>query len=250
MSTNFIKSRVTPVGAVLVALIGACVAALWLTTAVTERQIEQAIRRDFTAASYLAVLQVEGERMRRYEKETFIHIIDAKERARYMAEFDRSYTQLLSLMDSMQAPSGDSFTDKDRTEMSTWKTAALHYGSAFTHLGLRALAIDAEKLSPEQRARQTLDFNELITDGKNQFRVLLLGAERMRLDKERSAKAIAGEVGSLMLSTRVSVLLAGLLLIGALLVLLRPQARKLPAAHGARADGTGSHGAWAASAHS
>lgn len=219
---DLIKSYVTPASAGLALFIAALMAAFWLTASSTEHQIEQAVRRDFTAAGFLSRLQVEGEKMRRFEKEAFIHINDAGQRQKYFKEFDHSYSVLLSLLDSMLAPSGTSFTDADRVDMAQWKVAALVYGSQFTALIHQAELGDTDKLSAEQRAVRTLDFNARITEGKNRFRVLLGGTERLRQLKETGAQTIADDIARLLMYLRISIGISGIVLIGLLLYLLRP----------------------------
>lgn len=219
---DLIRDHITPVGATLVALVALLMTAFWLTASSTERQIEQAVRKDFTAAGYLARLQVEGEKMRRFEKEAFIHINDSRQRQLYFKEFDATYTHLLALLDEMQAPSSLSFTDADRSEMAQWKLAALFYGSQFTALLRQASLSDADKATPEQRSNRTLDFNARIADGKNRFRVLLTGTEHMRQRKEAGAQTIASDIARLLLVLRISIALSGLALAGLLLFLLRP----------------------------
>lgn len=223
---DMISDYITPVGAILVALVALLMSAFWLTAISTERQIEQAVRKDFTAAGYLSRLQVEGEKMRRYEKEAFIHINDSRQRQVYFNEFDGTYTHLLALLDGMQAPSSPTFTDADRSEMAQWKLAALFYGSQFTALLNQASLGDADKTTAEQRASRTLDFNARIADGKNRFPALLTGTERMRQQKEAGAQTIASDIAYLLLMLRISIALSGLALAGLLLYLLRP----LPAA--------------------
>ncbi|MFZ2989415.1 hypothetical protein, partial [Ideonella sp.] len=54
----------------------------WLTQA----GVERAIRQNFVAAGLLSQVQVEGEKLRRYEKEMFIHVADGPKRSGYVKE--------------------------------------------------------------------------------------------------------------------------------------------------------------------
>lgn len=216
------KRCVTPIGLVACLLILVFLVAIGAATAITDKTIEQGVRQNFAAAGLLAQLQLEGEKMRRYEKEMFIYVGEAGPRTKYVAEFDRSYSQLLALLDTLQAPSSDSFSPEDRAEMARWKDAALFYGSAFDKLSHRAQVLDAEKSSAEQRGPRTVEFNVAIAPAKDRFRELLDGTARMRAQKEAGAQRIAGEIGAALGRLRLGIVLAGLGLIGLMLYLLRP----------------------------
>ncbi len=195
---------------------------LW-GTAVSERHIERAVRHNFTAAGLLARLQVDAEKMRRYEKEMFIYAAVPDKRAGYLKEFDGAYGKLLATTDTMLAPSSLSFTNEERVTISSWKQAALFYTTEFGNLGRRASAAQASLplQSAEQRASMTLELNEGIKAGKDRFRELLQGAETMRVAKETHAQQIATDVGGIFNRLRLGVLIGGLLVAACTLAALR-----------------------------
>lgn len=196
---------------------------LW-GTSITEQGVEQAIRRNFTAAGKLSQIQVAGEKMRRFEKEMFIYVASPEKRAGYVKEFDTAYARLLDLLDDALAPSGTAFTDDERRDLLRWKEAASFYAAEFNTLSRRAADQSTAAMSVEQRAALTIDFNDRIKAGKDRFRELLSGTEKLREAKELRAQQIAQELQPIFSRLRVGTLLGGLVLVGAVLMILRSQA--------------------------
>lgn len=207
------------------ALVGLLVALFLWGTALTETGVEQAIRRNFTAAAKLSQIQVAGEKMRRFEKEMFIYVAVPDKRAGYAKEFDAAYSKLLEMLDDALAPSGVAFDDAERAELLKWKNATTFYANEFGALVRRAGELPLASMTQEQRATLSVDFNERIKAGKDRFRDLLAGTEKMRLAKEARSQQIAGELQPIFSRLRLGTMLGGLLLVAVVLVLLRRQAR-------------------------
>jgi hypothetical protein len=210
--------RSTVAIALLVALMVAGV--LW-GSAVTQSGVERAVRQNFVAAGLLSRLQVEGEKMRRYEKEMFIYVADPAKREGYVKEYEAAYTKMLTLLDSMLLPSSPYFTDAERTEVLRWKEAALFYAGDFANLSRKAATLQPATLSMEQRVGLTVDYNNAIKAGKDRFRELLAGTDKMRVAKEEAAQNIATEIDGTFFQLRAGVLAGGLVAIGLMLVMLR-----------------------------
>lgn len=156
--------------------------------------VDQAVRQNFVAAGLLSRLQVEGERMRRYEKEMFIYVAVPDKRAGYVKEFREAYDKALAVLDTMLAPSGPYFTDADRQKIAQWKAASAFYYGEFDRLAVRAEGMSFATMTPEQRAGLTVQYNDGIKAGKDRFRDLLNGTATMRGEKEASSQRIAGEI--------------------------------------------------------
>lgn len=218
-------------------LVAAMVAGVLWGTSSTQAGVERAVRQNFTAAGLLARLQVEGEKLRRYEKEMFIYVAVREKRSGYVAEFETSYTKLLALMDEMLQPSSLVFTDDERRQMAEWKSAAIIYANAFAALGRRAETISLASLSTEQRLGLTAEFNDAIKPAKDTFRVLLTGTEKMRSAKEAAAQRIAVDIDDTFFRLRVTVLAAGLVSIALVLLMARSRAGTVRPARPARALG-------------
>jgi hypothetical protein len=179
------------------------------------------VRENFVAAGLLAGVQIEGEKLRRYEKEMFIYVTNAGKRGGYVKEFDGAYTKLLNLLDTTLMPSGKVFSDEERTQILGWKNAAVFYANEFNSLGRKADIEFQQASTAEQRAAATVEYNNAIKAGKDRFRELLAGADKMRAAKEQSAQEIASDIDAVFSSLRTGVVLGGMLLIGMVLVTLR-----------------------------
>lgn len=196
------------------------VAVLWGSWA-TEANVERAVRQNFVAAGMLSRLQVEGEKMRRYEKEMFIYVAEAGKRSGYMKEHDAAYNKMLGLLDGMLMPSSSYFSDEERKQILAWKEAAVFYANEMASLARRAESMQVQSMTPEQRIGLTLQFNDGIKAGKDRFRELLAGTDKMRTAKEESAQTIAVDINATFQRLRIGVLLGGVLLIGLILASLR-----------------------------
>ncbi|MBL8344075.1 MAG: hypothetical protein JNN03_01395 [Rubrivivax sp.] len=207
--------------AAIVVLLIATVLGMFWGTQLTERGVEKAIRRNFNAAGHLAQLQVAGEKMRRFEKELFIYAAVPAKRSGYAKDFDTAYGQLLVLLDQMLAPSGKEFDDAERAEILRWKEAAVFYAAQFDQLARRAADAAQAATTSEQRVALTLELNDRIGPGKDRFRTLLDGSQKLRESKQAQSQEIAGELSALFGQLRLGVLAASLLIIGAAVLLWR-----------------------------
>lgn len=224
----------TVVGVVAAMAVGT----LWGVSA-TESRVEQAVGQNVAAASMLSRLQVEGEKMRRYEKELFIYVAVPDKRDGYAKEFDGAYTRLLALSNEMLAPSGKAFTDTERAEIAKWKEAASFYGSEFTKLVRRAQSTTIATLTNEQRLGLTVAYNEDIKAGKDRFRELLSGTDTMRQAKEKRSLALGDEMRSIFTQLRVGVLVGGLVALGLLIAAIRGRNQAAEPAPGVRRASVG-----------
>ncbi len=215
---NFTSKRFT-LGAVILVL--AMVMGVMWGTWRTEAGVERAVRQNFVAAGLLSQLQVEGEKMRRYEKEMFIYVAQNDKRSGYVKEFDGAHTRLLNQLDTMLAPSGTAFTEEERKQVLAWKEAAVFYTGQFAGLARRAEGQNPTSMTPDQRLGLTLEYNEGIKAGKDRFRELLGGTEKMRIAKEAAAQNIATEIDGTFQRLRVGVLLAGVAVVALLLLMTR-----------------------------
>jgi hypothetical protein len=223
------KTSATHSWAVLGLVAAMAAGTLW-GVAATEARVEQAVGQNVAAASLLSRLQVEGEKMRRYEKEMFIYVAVPEKRNGYVKEFDTAFTRLLGLSNDMLAPSSKAFTDAERGEIAKWKLAATFYGAEFNKLAQRAQGMNVAALTNEQRLGLTVSYNDDIKAGKDRFRELLTGTDTMRQAKETRSLALGDEMRSIFTQLRVGVLVGGLL--AAALVILSVRNNKKQAAAG------------------
>lgn len=176
-----------------VALMAGIVAVVAAAHRSAETKIEQAVRSNFVAAGLLSRVQIEAERMRRFEKEMFIYAAAGDNRAKYVKEFDEAHRRLLALMNEAAAPSHKGFSDEERIEMLKWLEATAFYSHEFRRI---AVQLDNGSLGAagDAKGELTLTANKLIGAGKDRFRTLLDGTARMREAKERSSLAIHDEI--------------------------------------------------------
>lgn len=219
----------------VIGLVAALVAGMLWGVAATERRVEQAVRQNVSAAALLSRLQVEGEKLRRYEKEMFIYVAVPDRRAGYVKEFETAYGRLLELTNDMLAPSSATFSDEERAEILKWKQAAVFYAGEFANLGRRALATNLATLTVEQRLGLTVSYNDDIKAGKDRFRELLTGTEKMRLEKEARTQRLAEEMARIFTQLRTGVLVGGLLVLAGILAPMRAQLFRRFGLHQAKA---------------
>ena len=156
-----------------------------------DKQVQQAARHNFSAASLATNIQIQGERMRRYEKEMFIYAAVPDKRAKYVKEFDDAYTTLLDQLNAAQASEHRGFSNADRAAIVSWSDATSFYASEF-----RKLAAAAETATPDQQAGLTTKLNAEIGPGKDRFRELLDGAGAMREQKLAASLAIGADIAA------------------------------------------------------
>jgi hypothetical protein len=179
----------TPLAITTALVMALFVAIVTIANQRVERNIEQAVKHNFAAAGLLSKLQVQAERMRRYEKEMFIYAAVADKRAKYVKEFDDAYTKLLDLQNQALASQHKGFTEADRAEVAKWAEATSFYTNEF-----RRTATTAELATAAQAAELTIKLNTDIGPGKDRFRSVLEGAAAMREAKEKASLEIQGDI--------------------------------------------------------
>jgi hypothetical protein len=179
----------TPLAIATAIVMAVFVAIVTFANQSVERNIEQAVKHNFAAAGLLSKLQVQAERMRRYEKEMFIYAAVADKRAKYVKEFDDAHTKLLDLQNQALASQHKGFTDADRAEVLKWAEATTFYTNEF-----RRTATSAELSTAAQATELTIKLNTDIGPGKDRFRSVLEGATAMREAKEKASLDIHGDI--------------------------------------------------------
>ena len=225
-------------------LMGGTVACVGLTNQYVERRVEQAVRHNFVAAGLLAKMQVQAERMRRFEKEMFIYAATPDKQAKYANEFDDAHAKLLQLQNAAASQQNKAFDDADRVRMSKWMDATTFYAHEFGKAVATAKTAQQSPLTADQRAELTLRLNNDIGAGKDRFRELLDGSASMREAKEAASLEIGHEIGAVL--RHVWMALAGL----AALVTLGAGVLSGRSAHGRIAGGGLARGAPAAGVRS
>ena len=218
-----------------VALMGALVASVMAAVVSAEDKVEPAIRQNFMASGLLARIQVQGEKMRRFEKEMFIYAAVPASRAKYVKEFDEAHVKLLALLTEASMPSAKSFSDEERQQIKGWAEATAFYTAEFLKIATAAETLGRQSTSPEDRAALTIKFNGDIKEGKDRFAALLNGAAKLREAKEQASLVINTEIDSVFRTLMLLVAgVAALAIVGAAYILpsasgasaVRPAARR------------------------
>lgn len=187
---RFLSGRFIGAMALMAVLVGGVAAGL----SMAQQKVEQAIRQNFTAAGLLSRIQVQGEKMRRYEKEMFIYAAVPASRSKYVKEFDEAHTKLLALLTEAAMPGNKAFGDDERLEIKAWTEATAYYTGEFLKIAGTADAIAVSALSVDDRAALTVRFNNDIKQGKDRFAALLNGTAKMREAKEQASLGINTEI--------------------------------------------------------
>jgi methyl-accepting chemotaxis protein len=189
---NSIRSKIFwGVGAVVLFVLLQSAAMWWYGNRVGN-QVKTAINQNFAAASLLSDVIIEAQKMRRFEKEMFIYAAVKEKREGYVKEWEGAQR---TMMDTLINGAADArkglFNATETQEMKTWMDAAQFYEREF-----RKTVDTARSLEATPPASLTIDLNTAIGPGKDRFRTLLGGAQKMREAKEKSSKDISGEIES------------------------------------------------------
>ncbi len=190
----------------------------------TPGKVEAIVAENLTATSMLSDLQVEAEKIRRYEKETFIYIAEPETRQKYQKEHEASAKRLFKTLNSMLAQSNKAFNEEERKQIDNWNTAAEFYVGEFAMLMQKASGLDNQNLTPLQQGMLTVQYNDGIKAGKDRFKLLVDRSETLRNDKEAAARNILTSISDLFCSLIVGVVL--LVAVAAGLVLWMLQSRQ------------------------
>ncbi|MDH3672670.1 MAG: hypothetical protein OES46_16185 [Gammaproteobacteria bacterium] len=166
------------------------------------------------ASNTLTRLAVEGQKLRRYEKEYFIYADNPQKREKYSSEWHESYAKLkegLALLLSHKS----TWSESDKAKARTWDDSLNAYANGFHK-------VDAAVTSG--LIQGTLNANKAIQDAKNEFRVFLKGTAAETDIKLRQARDHSEQVQDNV--ANIQVFLIGLsfvgLLIGAVILFTIP----------------------------
>jgi methyl-accepting chemotaxis protein len=167
-------------------------AAMWWYGNRVGNQVKTAINQNFAAASLLSDAIIEAQKLRRYEKEMFIYAAVKDKREGYVKEWDGAYrTMVETLINGVADARKGLFNAQETQEMKVWLEAAQFYEREF-----RKTADMARNQEAAPPASLTIDLNTAIGPGKDRFRTLLNGAQKMREAKEKQSKDISDEIES------------------------------------------------------
>jgi methyl-accepting chemotaxis protein len=174
----------------------------------SQEVVTSVVDRDFASSIEIGALAVEGEKLRRFEKEFFIYVDDSAKRAKYVQEWTESFNKLTAQL--AQLKSNPNYVDaRDRTVLNAWTAAAKSYGEGFNGI---VKEIDAGRLAGTREA------NAAIGPYKDKFRVLLDGAGSEQAKRINRSKDGIGDIKGQF--DIVTITLAALTLAGLVLAIL------------------------------
>lgn len=145
---------------------------------------EEAINRDFNTSLAIARAAIEGQKMRRFEKELFIYAGDQR-RKKYYEDWKQSFGSLKTMLVQMTNDKSGAWSDADRQEIAKWNNALDEYGRGFEQV---VAQIDSGALTG------TVQVNAAIKEAKDAFAVLLTGTEKAGDAKYHRAAASAIQI--------------------------------------------------------
>ncbi|MEE8482660.1 MAG: HAMP domain-containing protein [Acidiferrobacterales bacterium] len=147
--------------------------------------VTNAIQKDFNASNAISRIAIEGQKLRRYEKEFFIYANNTVKREKYVGEWDDAFINLASMLKDILEDTSGNWSDADKVEIGKWDKALKDYGEGFK---IVVANVNAGYI------KGTLDANTAIQDAKNKFKVLLKGASKGGQQKFESASSSAREI--------------------------------------------------------
>jgi methyl-accepting chemotaxis protein len=214
-----VRNKLTIVFSLLIAILFAQFGLVYYFTVKNASLVNQAIEAH-NASNALTRLAVEGQKLRRYEKEYFIYADNPQKREKYSSEWNGSYAKLkeeLALLLSHKS----TWSQSDKAKARTWDDSLNAYANGF-HKVDAAVTIGV--------IQGTLKANKAIQDAKNQFKVFLKGTAAEIDTKLRQARYHSAQVQDNLVN--IQIFLIGLsfagLLIGGIILFTIPGAIARP----------------------
>lgn len=174
--------------------------------------VSDAINRDFNGSIAMSRLAVEAQKIRRYEKEYFMYIGNAKKETKYEKEWRDSYYKITDMLNSMLRDVDGIWSAREKEMFREWADSLVFYGDGFKRV------VSNVKM---RNIGDTLSANRAIQEAKNRFRVLVKGAARVSESKFETAAASERQISEsndvlirvLSLATGIAVLICALIMV-------------------------------------
>ena len=178
-----VRSKLTIAFSIFFAVLIAQLALVYYFSNTSAALIAQAIKTH-EQSNDLTRLAIEGQKLRRYEKEFFIYADNPERRAKYSGEWNDSYGKLkegLALLNSSKG--GWSAADKEKAQ--EWNESLNAYATGFNKVDV---AVNNGFITG------TINANKAIKDAKNAFRVFLKGTAVEIDNKVKEASELSSQV--------------------------------------------------------
>jgi len=153
--------------AVLLLLFIAQSAVGYFTARNSDHLVTAAINEDFNTSVLISRIAIEGNKLRRYEKEFFIYVGNQDKMAKYTGEWETSHGKLKDMLTVAINDSTGAWTPEQQNILRAWDASLEGYASGFRAVVQRV---------NNGEITNTVAANVAVQDAKNKFRVLLNGA--------------------------------------------------------------------------
>jgi HAMP domain-containing protein len=147
--------------------------------------VSEAVDRSFEQSQFILQLALDGQKLRRFEKEHFIYIDDASKRDKYYKEWTEAKESIQHRLIGAIKDGQETWSTEDRAELSLWEQSLNVYSDGF--LGVHHLAESGALTSTTQA-------NQEISQAKNAFRTFLDGTDKLGKVKIAQAKQAAKDI--------------------------------------------------------
>ena len=151
----------------------------------SNKLVNQAIHSSFQQSQFVSQLSIDGQKLRRYEKEYFIYVNTERKREKYFKEWSEAKNSIHSRLTAAINDKTGTWSLYDRNEMEVWKQSLLAYSDGFNAVNKMVLA---------GGLRDPILANAAIRDAKNEFRTYLGGTDKMGKEKLAEAKNYASQI--------------------------------------------------------
>ncbi len=129
-------------------------------------QMDRAVNGDFATSILISQMAIEGNKLRRYEKEFFIYVGNEKKLSKYKQEWQESYDKLESMLNSALKGDKGQWSKQEIQEVENWQVSLESYGSGFKRVMKDVF---------QGKITDTISANSAIVHAKERFKVLLKG---------------------------------------------------------------------------
>jgi methyl-accepting chemotaxis protein len=147
--------------------------------------VSEAVDRSFEQSQFVLQLALDGQKLRRFEKEHFIYITDASKRDKYHKEWTEAKESIERRLIGAIKDDQGTWSTEDRVELGLWEQSLNAYSDGFQRV---------HRMAERGSLTSTTEANEKITQAKNAFRTFLEGTDTLGKAKIALAKQAAKDI--------------------------------------------------------
>jgi HAMP domain-containing protein len=200
--------------------------AVWFFANQTRAKVISTVMKNTVANEKLEKIALLAQQLRRYEMEYFIHVDNAKLRAKHKKEWTDAYGALEGRLSALEANEHRSFGTRDLSEVAVWRGTAEFYGDemrkVFRGVDIHVATV-AQQGATAVAPLTPAEVNGQIRSGKEQFAVLIDGVNKLSAVKLEDTLKLSdyadGAFQTLFYIVSASVLLGSLIALSLLVTL-------------------------------